>query len=206
MSHLIEMIGRRFGRLAVLSQAPSIAGRAAWKCQCDCGNVAVVRGKSLRQGGTTSCGCAQRASVVVRNHRHGFVGTKEYRAWKHIKGRCLTETDAAYQNYGARGITLAPEWIDNFEAFLAHIGAAPSAEMTVERIDNDRGYEPGNVRWATRHEQARNTRRNVRIELDGTDMVLADACAALGVNYKRAQALVQRGGNPLDVLTHLAAH
>lgn len=89
--------------------------------------------------------------------------TKEYRTWVHIRGRCNSPTNKAYPYYGARGITVSPEWA-TFTAFLAAVGRAPTAAHTLERIDNDRGYEPGNVRWATRFEQMQNTRHTWRIE------------------------------------------
>jgi hypothetical protein len=194
MSHIVGLMGRRFGRLLVVQQAESIDGRGAWSCVCDCGATKTILDKSLRSGKTQSCGCLQADVTAERNHSHGMVGSKEYRAWKHIKGRCHNPNDAAYANYGGRGIELFPAWREDFSAFYAAIGPAPSRSLTVERIDNDRGYEPGNVKWATRREQTRNTRRNIRVSVAGQDMALTDACALLNKPYKRVQYLIAGRG------------
>lgn len=198
MSHVRDVSGQRFGRLVAMGRASGAEyGRAYWACRCDCGRTVVVHGKSLRSGKTSSCGCRQRDVVALRNHRHGEARTKEYRSWTHIKGRCLNPADAAFRNYGGRGITIAPEWVTDFPAFLAHIGRAPHGSLTVERIDNSRGYVPGNVRWATRHEQTRNSRRNVLVRCDdGHVRVLTDACRRVGAKPSRAAHLIRRGMAP----------
>jgi len=114
--------------------------------------------------------------------------TKEYRVWAHMRGRCLNRNDAAYKYYGARGITVSPKW-NTFEAFLADVGKAPTAKHTLDRIDNNGGYEPGNVRWACMSVQNRNTRKNVMYE----GKCLSDACKEMGVSYEAVQARIRRG-------------
>lgn len=96
-----------------------------------------------------------------RNLKHGMRHTKEYRAWGAMKTRALNPNTNCWKNYGGRGITVHPEWIKSFTAFFAHVGFAPSEKHTIDRIENDKGYEPGNVRWATRTEQLLNCRRTV---------------------------------------------
>ena len=109
--------------------------------------------------------------------------TKEYQAWVGIKQRCTNPNYAAWHRYGGRGITMCAEWVDSFEAFYSHIGDAPTAKHTVDRIDNNRGYEPGNVRWATRKEQSNNISSNTWVEHGGKRMTWAQWAEHLGVPY-----------------------
>lgn len=97
--------------------------------------------------------------LFKKNEKHGARRTPEYRIWSHIKGRCNNSKDAAYSNYGGRGITICGAWSKSFLAFLAHVGERPTPQHSLDRINNDGNYEPGNVRWATKSEQALNTRR-----------------------------------------------
>lgn len=194
MSRVIDLAGQTYGRLTVLSRSPR-SGRAYWNCICECGGSASVLGKSLRRGDTRSCGCIQKETIAKRNFRHGLGAerSKEYRCWLHIKGRCLNPANAAFHNYGARGITVSVLWKNDFEVFLRDVGYAPSPDMTLERIDNDKGYEPGNVVWADRKTQNRNTRRNVFVVLNGERIILKDACACIGADYKRVAHQMRNG-------------
>lgn len=117
--------------------------------------------------------------------------SKLYRAWSHIRGRCSNENDAAYANYGGRGIFVVPEWED-FEVFQRDMGDPPSPAHSLERIDNDGPYSPANCCWGTRAEQQRNTRRTIKIG----GLCLKDYCAANSLSYEAVQARIRRG-NPL---------
>lgn len=158
------MRGKKFGRWTVLHYV----GNRNWQCRCECGTEKAVAGHYLRRGVSASCGCLQRELVSKRCRTHGAKKTTEWRAWCAIKQRCFNPKNHAFKDYGARGITMCAEWRDSFEAFLAHVGHKPSPELTIERIDNNRGYEPGNVRWATRTEQEHNKRSTRLIEYRGT--------------------------------------
>lgn len=129
----------------------------------------------------------------VQNLRHGEANgrsrTKEYRVWAHIKDRCYRPTDKSYHNYGGRGIGMNEAWRNSYEAFLNGVGRAPSPQHSLDRIDNDKGYEPGNVRWTTQKQQLRNTRRNVLI--DGVPLI--DVCRARGLSYQAVQVRLRRG-------------
>lgn len=119
-----------------------------------------VQGGHLKTGNVSSCKCLARKLTSERSTKHGASKTPEYLSWQQMKERCLNQSGKDYKRYGARGITVHPVWIDSFETFLAHIGPRPHGFKSVDRIDNAKGYEPGNVRWATPSMQARNTRTN----------------------------------------------
>ena len=182
-----ESIGEKFGRLVVLEiVGKDNSNSAVVLCQCDCGSKHKTGLHGLRTGKTSSCGCykleVSRRVVTERNTTHGKAGCPEYKSWQHMKGRCLNPKNPKYRIYGGRGITICPEWRHDFAAFLAHIGRRPGAGYSVERIDNSLGYQPGNVKWATRIEQMRNTRQNHVIEFKGQKMTLVEWSERLGID------------------------
>lgn len=147
------MIGERFGYLVVIGKQP---GPKVWICKCDCGRETVATRTYLVTGRKRSCGCLR----AKGNHRtHGMAGTPEHKVWKGIIKRCTNPNSQDFAEYGARGITICPEWRNDFARFFAHIGPRPSPSHSIDRIDNNRGYEPGNVRWSTPAEQSNNRRR-----------------------------------------------
>lgn len=159
----VEMVGRRYGRLLVTKEVARVGRARRWNCVCDCGATREIDGLSLRQGHTRSCGCLRNEVAAQRMTRHGHAPRRlgpspEWRSWQHAKARCENPSDADWPSYGGRGIGMHPAWSKSFEAFLAHIGPRPPG-TSLDRIDNDKGYEPGNVRWATSAEQARNRRK-----------------------------------------------
>jgi len=152
MPKKLNLVGELYARLTVLEKgsgyvSPSGKTQNTWICQCECGNTTEVLTTSIRSGGTKSCGCLSSEITKSRLTKHGRTNSKEYRTWKGIKQRCLDPKSDHYSNYGARGITINEKWINNFQAFYDYIGPAPSSSHSIDRIDNDGNYEPGNVRW-----------------------------------------------------------
>lgn len=187
-------IGERYGRLVVISDfGLGKFNRHLWTCSCDCGGSRVVATHHLRSGEVRSCGCLLSDSARQRFTKHGMSNSPEYNSWKAMRARCYNRKRAEYQNYGARGIRVCDEWRNSFSRFLADVGRKPSAEHTLERIDNNANYQPGNVQWATRGEQVRNRRNNIQITINGVTRCLRDWATLLGVPYSTAFYRHQRG-------------
>jgi hypothetical protein len=161
-----DLAGKKFGRLTVLARHGARAsGEATWLCECECGERIVRAGSNLRRGHVKSCGCFRREmsrrSTGVK-HGESASPSVEYRTWERMISRCENPRASGYENYGGRGITICAEWRHDYSAFLAAMGRRPGAAYSLDRIDNDGNYEPGNCRWATRAEQNRNKRRAQR--------------------------------------------
>lgn len=153
-------IGQRFGRLVVAGPAPRIDKNTRWECRCDCGNVIGCRPAHLKNGNIQSCGCLASERARDRLTTHGRALSPLYARWIGMLTRCLYQATRGYRNYGGRGIKVCERW-KKFENFLADMGECPSPKHTLDRIEVNGDYEPGNVRWATPQEQAANTRRGI---------------------------------------------
>jgi hypothetical protein len=184
MSKMIDLTGKRLGRLVVLRAAGrDVRGSYKWECLCDCGNKTIVARNNLKDSpsrpGTKSCGCWQR-EVGTNNRTHGKTGTPEYLAWCNMRGRCYDTKDKAYRHYGGRGITVCDRW-HAFENFLADMGERPAPGYSIERNDVNGHYEPSNCRWATRQEQNSNTRQNTFITFRGEKKTQQDWANITGI-------------------------
>lgn len=192
MGSKIDLTGQRFGYLRVLGEAP-VRNRThiTWACICDCGVEKCISGPELRAGQTRSCGCMTSKMTADKNRTHGQSGTRLYGVWGAMIKRCTPHHERA-KDYFERGITVCERW-KKFENFYADMGATWRPRLTIERVDNDKGYEPGNCVWATYHVQGNNKRNNHVIETPKGEMTIAQAARAFGIHYKTLRARIDRG-------------
>lgn len=189
-------IGDRFNRLTVTS----IVGRNVTarklivQCLCDCGTSVNRDVYSLRLGSSQSCGCGrfQHGSSGARDAKP----TPEYTVWQQIKDRCGNPLALGYKQYGGRGIRVCDRWSESYESFVSDVGLRPSPEHSIDRVDNDGNYEPGNVRWATRVEQARNRRSNRLVAVSGVTRTVAEWCELTGLKHSTLCARLDNGWKP----------
>lgn len=192
-----DWVGVRQGSLYVTRRVGSSHDRQAlWECRCDCGAVVAKTSGALgagRKSCSTGCGVS---TSNRRRTQHGLANSKEHRAWQAMKQRCLNPENPNYKSYGARGISIHPAWVDSFADFIGDVGPAPGEgrHISLDRIDNDGNYEPGNVRWVTSAtEQLRNQRRTRRVEFGGEQMCLLEAADRAGIPRTTVDARWRRG-------------
>lgn len=164
MNGIIDITGQRFGRLVVLAYADKDKNRnARFLCLCDCGKMKIINGASLRKGLTQSCGCLQKekAKTIFTTHGQtiGYRRSRLHSIWHGMKNRCLNPNTNRFKIYGGRGIRICKEWLNSFEEFYKWaINNGYDKNLTIDRINNNKGYEPSNCRWVTYSEQRRNQR------------------------------------------------
>lgn len=199
----IDMTGQTVGRLKVIRRADDYVGsnyRAAqWECVCSCPQQTrvIVRGTQLRSGHTNSCGCYHSDITSLANTSHGdTVGGEAkrlYRIWAHMLDRCENPNANEYKDYGGRGVKVCDEWHDYavFKGWAINNGYEDT--LSIDRIEVDGDYEPGNCRWAGFERQANNTRRNRKLTLNGETHTMAEWSRILGIPYNRINTRIHRG-------------
>ncbi len=201
----LDLTGKRFGRLEVLSRAEKIPKHSLWNCKCDCGEMVKVKGGNLTHGSTNSCGCLHRELSSVRNGKHWLSAdctTAEdknlYRLWSGIKQRCTNPKAQSWERYGKRGITICKDWMD-YPAFYTWAKEhGYKRGLSIDRIDNNGSYSPENCRWASAKEQARNRSNTNYIYIGGVKTPLNDVTEALGIAQGNVLRRV-RSGRPFNV-------
>jgi hypothetical protein len=202
MSATKHLEGQQFGRLVVISRLSSRNGKGNWLCECSCGNTVEVISYALTSGHTKSCGCwrDERNRGTTPKHGHARRGTKltpTYRSWQAMMTRCYNHNAKSYKDYGGRGIRVCDGW-HYFENFLAYMGERPDGK-TLDRKDTNGDYTPDNCRWATRVEQARNTRSNNIVEFRGVRMTQPEFAELIGIRRETVGWRLRNGWTPEQV-------
>lgn len=177
-----NLLNRKFGsRLVIAKGSTSSQGHQFWVCKCECGDVKEIPGSYLLNGRSHKCNeCNLR--------KHGMKDTPEYYAWCSIIQRCCNPNNPEYPNYGGRGITISDEYRDDFMKLFKDIGSRPNANFSIGRIDNEKGYESGNVRWETAEEQTNN--RRVTLQVDGENISCTVVSKKLGIDRETVRRMV----------------
>lgn len=175
---------------------------AFWECTCSCGKNIKLTSVEFRR--RYSCGCRKAEALALRATTHGLSKTKEYSIWKSMKRRCKPGNSTysfAYRWYGAKGIRVCQRWIDSFPHFMEDMGPIPESSNSIDRIDNNGNYEPGNCRWASSEDQANNTSRNIFIEFSGESKTVAQWSREIGVKAPLVYGRLRANWPGIEALT-----
>lgn len=204
----IFIIGKKFNKLTVISQGETIVNKCGsinlvYNCKCDCGNEISVRGACIRTGHTKSCGCVRSEMGIKKLTKHGKSSTRAYKSWKRMRQRCFNKNNPDYSSYGGRGIKICQSWQEYFHNFYDDMGEMPIG-FSLDRINVDGDYEPGNCRWIKRSNQMTNVRKTVWVKIRGRKICFSRACKVFGVEEKIAQNFYKRKGmTPIDAIRFL---
>lgn len=194
------MIDERYGRWTVVAAAFSDANnKKMFKCVCDCGAIAEVRGSELLNGLSASCGCYRRDLATS----HGDAYSPEYSIWGLMRQRCENPNSPNYHNYGGRGIAVCPEW-NRYERFLKDMGRRPSDQHSIERRDVNGNYEPTNCYWATMDVQANNKRTSHQYTMFGVDKTATQWARELDVPAYKLRHLLSQNKTMEDAVQILS--
>lgn len=192
-----DLTGQEFGRLTVVGYLGRQHHASLWLCRCKCGTAKDISASALTSGTTKSCGCWQRERMARLTYKHGGRSRSkphpEWKTWEQMRSRCTNPNDKDWKWYGGKGVTVHPEWMQDFAAFVRDVGPRPSKRHTLDRKDRTGNYEPGNVRWSTWTEQARNRSNNRLVEFNGRTMLLVEAAEAAGIPYRTLKTRLHHG-------------
>ncbi len=213
MAARTHLEGQVFGRLTVVRETMerSADGSIKWECRCECGSTCLASTNNLRSGdGTKSCGCLSRENFhgkITHGRTRGYSEPPEYRVWCTMRERCSNPKNHKYISYGARGIAVCDRWLD-FGNFIADMGLRPSPCHSIDRINNDGNYEPGNCRWATPKEQAnnrrprKNTTQFIPVTISGVTCTVIEWSKINGISISTATRRIESGWSPNIAVTH----
>jgi hypothetical protein len=184
MPQAINMKGKSFNYLKVIERARNTkSGEAAWVCECKCGTRKIIAGSKLRNGETKSCGCMKKELAGTKNITHGMKGTRLYNIWQTIIQRTTNENNHEYGDYGGRGIGICEEWRNDFEEFMQWSYENGYADnLTIDRKNNNKGYQPDNCRWVTNKENCRNKRNNHCLTYNGQTKTITEWAEITGLS------------------------
>lgn len=202
-----DLTGKRFGKLIVLKEVePKIDAKGNkyhyWECLCDCGNTTFVTTQNLKNS-TQSCGCYLKEVAGQQTLKHGYRNSRLYRIYNGMKQRCNNPNSPNYPNYGGRGITVCPEWNkeDALPVFVEWaLANGYRDDLSIDRIDNSKGYSPDNYRWANRQEQSNNTRQNVHLSYKGEIYTIAQFSRKYGINHRVVSKMLKEGFKAEEIL------
>ena len=190
----LNLVNHTFGRLKVTDFAYSKNGRSFWKCKCECGNEKIIIGKDLQRGTIRSCGCLRAETSRKRMTTHGATDSRLYNIWTSMKQRCETSKEEKFiKDYQNRGIKVCEEWHDFavFQKWALENGYKDN--LSIDRIDNNKGYYPENCRWADNIIQANNKRNNRWLTYNNKTQTIAQWARELGMNYNTLGQRIRMG-------------
>lgn len=200
-----DLSNQKFGRLTAISIDHCDNGKTYWKCKCDCGKEHVVLTNRLISGNTISCGCRKEeitSRIKDLNKSHEKSQTRLYKIFQGMKARCYRETCPNYHRYGGRGIKICQEWLDDFMSFYNWAMAnGYKTGLTIDRIDNDKGYSPNNCRWTTAEQQANNTSSTIFLTYQGNTMSASEWSKITGIRTNTITRRKRDGWSDEDCLT-----
>lgn len=204
--NFIDIKDQRFDRLVAIKPKYIKNGSYYWECKCDCGVIKDIDGASLRAGRIKSCGCLKE-EMIKNNTTHGLSESRLYNIHYHMIDRCYNFNNNAYYNYGGRGITVCDEWKNDFLSFYNWaINNGYQDDLTIERIDNNKGYNPSNCRWCTMYDQSRNKRNNRYVNYNGDDIVLSDISRAYNIPGTSLRRYLEKGYSIEEILEGKPIH
>lgn len=194
------VVGKKFNRLTITDIAGiSESGKTLVAVTCDCGAHKLLEYAYVSCGNTKSCGCLRQEILGDVARKHGLSGDNRYCSWSAMIARCYNKSNGSYKNYGGRGITVAPEWLDSPEQFYIDMGEKPE-NLSLDRINNDANYSKDNCRWATRKEQQNNRRNTVRIKVNGVAHTIAEWSLLSGIKVSTLYSRFYRGKQLIKIL------
>lgn len=192
-------IGQAIDQITIIEKL-RINNRTKYKCVCSCGKECLKESNQLSLSNCRCVDCGNKSSGLKRRKTFEYQGTSEYRTWSNMKNRCTNPNYELYHRYGGRGITICDEWLNDFEIFLKDMGKKPSKDYSIDRINNDLGYSKENCRWATKTEQANNTKNVLIIEINGVFKPLSYWCDEFKLNRATILKRISNGMSPQEAI------